>query len=83
MKDILNGEIRIPFANESHALIAYKTLVVDSEPRKELINKKMTVEGNTLVVNWNAKEAKTLRVSINSLLDHLDSILETIQLFEN
>jgi EKC/KEOPS complex subunit PCC1/LAGE3 len=83
MNDILNGEIRIPFANECHAIIAYKTLIVDTEPRKELINKKLTLEGNTLIVNWNAKEAKTLRVSINSLLDHLDSILQTIQLFEN
>ena len=82
-KDLLTAQITIPFASEEHAKIAYNTLIVDSEPRKELIKKTLSLESNKIVVNWSAKESRILRVSINSFADHLNSILETIQLFDS
>ena len=81
MNDELRAELNIPFACAEHAKIAYNTLTVDSEPRKNLIRKKLSLHDNSLQVSWTAKEARILRVSINSFFEHLNSILETIQLF--
>jgi EKC/KEOPS complex subunit PCC1/LAGE3 len=80
--DELKAELKIPFASVEYAQIAFNTLTVDSEPRKELIRKKIELNKQTLIVNWTAKESRILRVSINSFLDHLNSVLETIQQFD-
>ena len=80
--DELKAELKIPFASADYAQIAFNTLSVDNEPRKELIRKKLDINKEVLTVNWTAKEARILRVSINSFLDHLNSVLETIQLFD-
>lgn len=78
----LTARLEIPFACDKHAQYAYNTLIVDAEPRKNLISRQFSLQHNTLTVSWSAKEARILRVSINSLLDSLNSILETIQLFD-
>lgn len=80
----LKAELSIPFSCIEHAKIAYNTLKVDSEPRKELINKTLSLNEDTksILVAWSAKESRILRVSINSFLDHLNSVIETIQAFE-
>ena len=83
MNDELKAELNIPFACTQHAQIAFNTLSVDSEPRKNLIRKKLVLKDNLLTVSWTSKEARILRVSINSFFDHLNSVLETIQLFGN
>ena len=80
--DELKAELKIPFASVEYAQIAFNTLNVDSEPRKELIRKKLELNKQILTVNWTAKESRILRVSINSFLDHLNSVLETIQQFD-
>lgn len=80
--DLLTADLTIPFSCAEHAQIAYQTLTVDSEPRKELISKRLQVNQSSLTVSWSAKESRILRVSINSFLDHLNSVLETIQLFD-
>ena len=80
--DELKAELKIPFATAKHAQIAFNTLSVDTEPRKELIRKKLELNNEILTINWTAKEARILRVSINSILDHLNSVLETIELFD-
>ena len=81
--DELKAELRIPFSSAKYAQIAFNTLSVDSEPRKELIRKKLELNKEIISVYWTAKEARILRVSINSFLDHLNSVLETIQLFDS
>ncbi len=83
MNEELKADLIIPFTCIDHAKIAYNTLKVDSEPRKNLIKKKLTLEENLIKVSWTSHEAKILRVSVNSFLDHLNSVLETIQLFSN
>jgi EKC/KEOPS complex subunit PCC1/LAGE3 len=80
--DLLTAEVAVPFSCEEHAKIAYNTLVVDQEPRKNLIRREFTLNGSVLTVNWSAKESRILRVSTNSFIDSLNSILETIQLFD-
>jgi EKC/KEOPS complex subunit PCC1/LAGE3 len=83
MNEELKAEIRIPFQNREHAKISFNTLNVDKEPRKELITRTLSLINNetTLKVNWVAKEARLLRVSINSFLDHLNLVLNTIDQF--
>jgi EKC/KEOPS complex subunit PCC1/LAGE3 len=56
---------------------------VDTEPRKELNKKEIKLKDNVIIVNWHSKEARILRVSINSFLDHLTSVVETIHMFDN
>ena len=77
----LTAELTIPFAKSEHAKIAFRTLDVDSEPRKELITRTLKLQEESLIVNWSAKEARLLRVSINSFLDHLTSVVETLHEF--
>ena len=81
MNEELKAELIIPFTCIDHAKIAYNTLKVDTEPRKNLISKKLTQENNLIKVNWSSHEAKILRVSVQSFLEHLNSVLDTIQLF--
>lgn len=85
MNDELKAELIIPFSCIEHAKIAYNTLSVDSEPRKDLIQKVIVFDETVsqIQVNWLAKEARILRVSLNSFLDHLNSVLETIQQFSD
>jgi EKC/KEOPS complex subunit PCC1/LAGE3 len=81
-RDTLRAHIDIPFACEEHARIAYNTLTVDSEPRRQLIRKTLALDKSTLSVDWTAKESRILRVSINHFLENLHSVIETIQLFD-
>lgn len=82
-KEQLKFEIRVKFENNRHAEIAANTLSVDKEPRKELIQKHIRVEDNFLIVNWSAKLTKLLRVSVNSFLDHLILVIDTIEQFHD
>ncbi|KAM7392368.1 hypothetical protein PAMA_007467 [Pampus argenteus] len=64
-----------------HAVIALRSLSPDREPRKGGISKQLTVSGSTLSVRWSADEARILRVSVNSFLDHLLLVVETMEMF--
>ena len=81
MNEDLKAEINIPFLNSEHAKIAFNSLIVDKEPRKELITREINLDGDCLKVNWCSKEARILRVSINSFLDHLRLVIRTIDQF--
>ena len=81
MNEDLKAELSIPFANANYAQIAFNSLKVDKEPRKDLIKKKLSVDDKHLKVSWSAKEARILRVSIQSFFDHLSLVLKTIDQF--
>lgn len=81
MNEELKAELVIPFTCSDHAKIAYNTLKIDAEPRRNLIKKSLELDNSQLKVSWSSHEARILRVSINSFLDHLNSVLETLQLF--
>uniref|UniRef100_A0A3Q3WB59 L antigen family member 3 n=1 Tax=Mola mola TaxID=94237 RepID=A0A3Q3WB59_MOLML len=71
--------LEVPFPSSREAVIALRSLSPDREPRKGGISKQLTVSGSTL--SWSADEARILRVSVNSFLDHLSLVLETMEMF--
>uniref|UniRef100_A0A3B4YMY5 L antigen family member 3 n=1 Tax=Seriola lalandi dorsalis TaxID=1841481 RepID=A0A3B4YMY5_SERLL len=68
----------VPFPSSREAAIALNSLSPDREPRKGGISKQLTMSGST---RWSADEARILRVSVNSFLDHLSLVMETMQMF--
>ncbi|XP_026211361.1 EKC/KEOPS complex subunit Lage3 isoform X1 [Anabas testudineus] len=77
----LEISLDVPFPSSRDAAIALRSLSPDREPRKGGISKELTVSGSTLSVRWSADEARILRVSVNSFLDHLSLVLETMEMF--
>jgi hypothetical protein len=45
-----HSTIKIPFANEAHATIAKRAILVDRELNAHLVERTMSVEGSVLVV---------------------------------
>ncbi|XP_061470151.1 EKC/KEOPS complex subunit LAGE3 [Rhineura floridana] len=74
-------ELSIPFPSSSLARIALGSLAPDPEPRKGGISKELSVTEDILHVQWRADEARILRVSISSFLEHLSLVVETMDLF--
>ncbi|XP_077185725.1 EKC/KEOPS complex subunit LAGE3 [Paroedura picta] len=74
-------ELSVPFPSSPLARIALGSLAPDPEPRKGGISKELTVTENILHVHWKAEEARILRVSISSFLEHLSLVVETMDLF--
>ncbi|XP_029941077.1 L antigen family member 3-like isoform X2 [Salarias fasciatus] len=70
----------VPFPSEREASIALRALSPDREPRRGGISKTLSVSETTLSV-WTADEARILRVSVSSFLDHLSLVLQTMQSF--
>ncbi|KAM6901843.1 L antigen family member 3-like isoform 1-T2 [Lycodopsis pacificus] len=77
----LEFSLDVPFPSSREASIALRSLSPDREPRKGGISKHLAVTGSTLSVKWSADEARVLRVSVNSFLDHLTLVMETMQMF--
>uniref|UniRef100_A0A3Q2QMK8 L antigen family member 3 n=1 Tax=Fundulus heteroclitus TaxID=8078 RepID=A0A3Q2QMK8_FUNHE len=71
----------VPFPSSREATIALRSLSPDREPRRGGISKQLSVSGSTLSVRWSADEARILRVSVNSFLDHLSLVVETMEDF--
>ncbi|XP_042307850.1 EKC/KEOPS complex subunit LAGE3 isoform X6 [Sceloporus undulatus] len=74
-------ELSIPFPSSLLARIALDSLAPDPEPRKGGISKELSVMEDTLHICWKADEARILRVSVNSFLEHLSLVVETMDLF--
>ncbi|XP_047228987.1 L antigen family member 3-like isoform X2 [Girardinichthys multiradiatus] len=69
----------VPFPSSHEATIALRSLAPDKEPRRGGISKQLSVSGSTL--RWSADEARILRVSVSSFLDHLSLVVETMEVF--
>ncbi|XP_038589653.1 L antigen family member 3-like [Micropterus salmoides] len=80
-KGKLEFSLDVPFPSSREAVIALRSLSPDREPRKGGISKQLTLSGSTLSVRWSADEARILRVSVNSFLDHLLLVMETMEMF--
>ncbi|KAK7109829.1 EKC/KEOPS complex subunit LAGE3-like [Littorina saxatilis] len=72
-------EVSFPYAR--YAEIAANTLSVDKEPRRGGVSKIISHEGNVLKVVLQSTEARLLRVSANSFLEHLRLVTETMEKF--
>ncbi|XP_041915043.1 L antigen family member 3-like [Alosa sapidissima] len=77
----LGFNLDVPFPSAREASMALNTLSPDREPRKGGITKELVAVGNVLSVRWTADEARILRVSVGSFLDHLTLVLETMDEF--
>ncbi|KAH3720525.1 EKC/KEOPS complex subunit Lage3-like [Dreissena polymorpha] len=77
----LSLDVQVPFQSQREAEIAFGTLSVDAEPKRGGTRKKMDVEQCTLKVHFEAEEARSLRVAVNSFFDHLTLVIKTIETF--
>ncbi|XP_075993072.1 L antigen family member 3-like [Genypterus blacodes] len=77
----LQFALNVPFPSSREASIALQALSPDREPRRGGISKQLAVCGSTLTVGWSADEARVLRVSVSSFLDHLSLVMETMEMF--
>ncbi|XP_013421177.1 EKC/KEOPS complex subunit LAGE3-like isoform X2 [Lingula anatina] len=77
----LTMDLSVPFSSIREAEIAYRTLSVDKEPKRGGVKKTFTLNEKVLQIHFQAKEARTLRVSVNSFLDHLTLVTQTIEQF--
>ncbi|CAF1145778.1 unnamed protein product [Didymodactylos carnosus] len=76
-------QIRIPFLTARHAQIAYNSLKVDREPKKDVKRMENIHENNILVVDFESNEARYIRVAVESYIDKINLILRTIQRFDH
>ncbi|XP_062870653.1 L antigen family member 3-like [Trichomycterus rosablanca] len=72
--------LEVPFPSQREVSIAIQSLCPDREPRTGT-TKTLRVSSNTLSVKWTADEARILRVSVGSFLDHLALVMETMEAF--
>ncbi|XP_056395747.1 EKC/KEOPS complex subunit LAGE3 isoform X2 [Hyla sarda] len=73
--------LHVPFPCPREAQIAHDSLSPDAEPRKGGVSKTLSVTDNVLHVHWRADEARILRVSVSSFLDHLSLVVQTMDRF--
>ncbi|XP_022109054.1 EKC/KEOPS complex subunit LAGE3-like [Acanthaster planci] len=73
-------DLSIPFPSAKEAEIAYNTLKVDKEPRKE-VTKELQLHENTLKARFTATEARLLRVAVGSFMDYLNLTIQTMEHF--
>ncbi|XP_030048296.1 EKC/KEOPS complex subunit LAGE3 [Microcaecilia unicolor] len=77
----LSFTLTVPFPSCLEAQIAHDTLAPDAEPRRGGITKQLSVNRNILHVQWQADEARILRVSVSSFLDLLSLTVQTMDRF--
>ena len=73
--------LAVPFPTPREAEIAYNSLMVDPEPARSLVTKHLVVNGPNLTARFTASNARGLRVSVNSFLEHLVLVTDTIDQF--
>ncbi|XP_043653480.1 uncharacterized protein LOC122620191 [Drosophila teissieri] len=73
--------IRVPFETPRLAEIAYKVLSVDQEPRRNFVQKTLSLEDDVLVVRFQADQVKSLRTAITSFFEGLLLCQDTIKQF--
>ena len=61
--------------------LVWNSLRVDPEPKRSGMTKTLRVEGSDLIVDFECKETRTMRVSVNSFFDLLSLVVDTIDQF--
>ena len=74
-------KLEVPFKSPEHAVIAYNSLCHDPEPPRSGLSKKLTVVDSVLRVDFEAPEVRSLRVGVNSFLDLLVLVVNTVDEF--
>ncbi|XP_041366042.1 uncharacterized protein LOC121381028 [Gigantopelta aegis] len=81
VKNEMSIDIKIPFPSERCAEIAYRSLNVDQEPKRGGVKRTLVFAENMLHVHFEASEARKLRVSVNSFMDHVILVTNTMDQF--
>jgi len=81
MSEPVTLHLVIPFKTEKEAEIAYNSLRVDPEPKRSQVDKKVSFEGNKLIADFSATEARQVRLSSNTFIDHVILVQKTIANF--
>lgn len=71
----------MPFETPHLAEIAYKVLSVDQEPRRNFVQKTLSLDSDVLVVHFEADQVKNLRTAITSFFESLLLCQDTIKHF--
>lgn len=74
-------DLNFPLASARHANIVFNTVKIDKEPKKT-VQRLENVRDNVLHVHFEAEEAKFLRVAVESYIEKINLILQTIQRFD-
>ena len=77
----MDVKVSIPFCDERQATIVYNSFRVEVEPPRSKVSRTLSVDGSNLVVIFSSSEIRNLRVSVNSFLEHLALVAETIKQF--
>ncbi|KAJ1451035.1 CTAG/Pcc1 family [Pelagophyceae sp. CCMP2097] len=75
------GSIVVEFASSREATIALNSLVVDGELQPQQVTRTLRTEESKLIIDFTAREAKMLRVSMGSFFDFLAVVAKTIDAF--
>ena len=76
-----NLTLKVPFEDAKTATIVWNSLRVDPEPKRIEMTKTLRVEGSDLIVNFECKETRTMRVSVNNFFDLFSLVIDTIDQF--
>ena len=78
--------ISIPFESERHASIVAKSLLVDLQHEggrmSQGITKEISHSSNELIIKFTTKSAKSLRVNVNSILELVTLLINTVDNFD-
>ena len=61
--------------------LVWNSLRVNPEPKRSGMTKTLRVEGSDLIVDFECKETRTMRVSVNNFFDLLSLVFDTIDQF--
>lgn len=83
---IFDADIQVPFQTEREASIVAKSLQIDlkyeTNRMKEGITKNVEHDQNKLNIKFETGSLKTLRQSINSMLESVSLLIDTIDNFD-
>lgn len=74
-------KVQIGFPNQETAQMVCDVVGVDKEFKKHEIQRKLTVENNTLIIEYISNDMKLMRNGYNTLSEHMHLSLETIKQF--
>ncbi|XP_063697496.1 uncharacterized protein LOC134828437 isoform X2 [Culicoides brevitarsis] len=74
-------EVSVPFPSKRIAEIVYDVIRVDPEPKKNQVDKKITLNEQNLNIKVEADQPKVARVVLNGIFDAIILSTETIDQF--
>lgn len=74
-------QLVVPFSCSAEAEVAYNSLRVDKEPLRGGVQKSFRLDEQRLIVDFEAVQAKHLRVSVGTFMELLALVIKTVDRF--